>query len=107
MITPMEKAAAANLPDKRCNFIASGKTSATKSSVVSEVNVFYDELGYFAEQHNVGFNPDNYRYVPGDTVCIYDEVSGAFNVYECPPAPAGNWCCTVDVANVLSSSLTK
>lgn len=43
--------------------------------------------------------------MPGDTVCIYDEASGAFNVYECPPAPAGNWCCTVE-ENGTAKTLT-
>lgn len=63
-------------------------------------------MGYFAEQHNTEFNPDNHRYVPGDTVCVFDEYTGAFNVYECPPAPAGNWCCTVDLEATVSIPLS-
>jgi len=64
--------------------------------VNDEVRAYYDRTGdNVLVQNDQSFNPDNFRHVPGDTVCVYDEWTGAFNVWECPPAPAGNWCCTV------------
>ena len=58
--------------------------------------MWYDRTGDFINvQNDKKFNHDNFRHVPGDTVCVYDTDTGAFNVWECPPAPAGNWCCTV------------
>jgi len=67
------------------------------TSVSDEIFVFYDDEDNLVGQWHTTFNEDyGHRYVPGDTVCEYDESSGAYNVWTCPPAPEGNWCCTVN-----------
>ena len=49
-----------------------------------------------------GFNQyQNIRFVPGDIVCMLT-LAGAWDVFECPPAPEGNYCCTLDPTGGLT-----
>ena len=56
---------------------------------------------------NYHFNNDyEHRFIPGDITCIYDTYTGIWKVWECPPAPEGNWCCTVDLDDASTESET-